>query len=264
VTIEEIDDVDMPLASVPIRPAQIIEVPEPPSSKPATAAASSAFPPSTTPGPSQSSSIRASVSAKTSAPKEPSKLRFSYQPDVKLGDAAKAVPQEEKAEKQEPKDTALAMAVDDLPTFTFMVSGTALVAAPQHVAARDAAKIASLASLPTFDFTSKPNTNTSAGAEAGKSMPLPAKTQADTETWTCSLCMLKNPASAVDKCTICEAPRPAQEKKKTTATVVGFDWAAAGMKLPPKPAGGTWSCSTCMLSNPASAVDKCTICETPR
>jgi hypothetical protein len=44
---------------------------------------------------------------------------------------------------------------------------------------------------------------------------------------------------------------------------VGFDWAAVGMK-PPTTSGASWTCSTCMLSNPATAVDKCTVCDTPR
>ncbi|KAI0793926.1 hypothetical protein C8Q74DRAFT_1404090 [Fomes fomentarius] len=42
----------------------------------------------------------------------------------------------------------------------------------------------------------------------------------------------------------------------------GFNWAAAGVK-PPKPAGDSWTCSVCMLSNSSDTV-KCTVCEEPR
>ncbi|KAI0320861.1 hypothetical protein OF83DRAFT_1238254 [Amylostereum chailletii] len=41
-----------------------------------------------------------------------------------------------------------------------------------------------------------------------------------------------------------------------------FNWAAAGMKAPTKPGEGSWTCGSCMLSNPASAKD-CTVCEAP-
>jgi hypothetical protein len=36
------------------------------------------------------------------------------------------------------------------------------------------------------------------------------------------------------------------------------------MQAPPKPGGASWTCSTCMLMNPATATDKCTVCDSPR
>lgn len=67
-----------------------------------------------------------------------------------------------------------------------------------------------------------------------------------------------NPSGA-EKCTVCDSPR----EDKPKPAVQGFDWSKAGMKPPPKPAGDTWSCSVCMLSNPGGA-DKCTVCDSPR
>ncbi|EIW72110.1 hypothetical protein TREMEDRAFT_72658 [Tremella mesenterica DSM 1558] len=80
------------------------------------------------------------------------------------------------------------------------------------------------------------------------------------EEWTCDLCMLKNPASASEKCTICEAPKPAKQPTSTKPSLafgIGMD-GKSGTK------GGEWTCSLCMLKNPESAKDKCGICEAPR
>jgi hypothetical protein len=81
--------------------------------------------------------------------------------------------------------------------------------------------------------------------------------------WTCDTCMLKNPDSAKEKCQVCEARRPAPNPAGTG----GFVFAAPA---PAKPAtasstsGGPWTCSLCMLQNPDSAKEKCTICEAKR
>jgi hypothetical protein len=86
------------------------------------------------------------------------------------------------------------------------------------------------------------------------------------ESWTCGMCMLSNPATAMEKCIVCDAPRPgsASTSQKTASSVGGFNWAAAGMKAPSESAGSSWTCGTCMLSNPATATDKCSVCDTPR
>jgi hypothetical protein len=101
---------------------------------------------------------------------------------------------------------------------------------------------------------------------AGMKMPLkPA------DNWDCSVCGLSNPPAATSKCQVCEAPKPGAVSTTPTppaavptppsAPISGFNWAAAGMKLPTATAG--WKCSTCMLDNPDS-VSKCTVCESPR
>ncbi|BEI81023.1 hypothetical protein CcaverHIS002_0201830 [Cutaneotrichosporon cavernicola] len=83
--------------------------------------------------------------------------------------------------------------------------------------------------------------------------------------WDCDVCSLKNPASATDKCTICEAPKPGA---KVAAPVAPSPMPAApsgGFSFGAKPApAGDWTCDLCMLKNPATATDKCTVCEAPR
>ncbi|ADV23987.1 hypothetical protein CNI04180 [Cryptococcus gattii WM276] len=90
------------------------------------------------------------------------------------------------------------------------------------------------------------------------------KTGGNGGKWTCSMCMLENPDSAKEKCQICEEPRPQSTKTASTAAVSTpfTGWGTGAQQK--KQAGGSWTCSTCMLQNPDSAKDKCTICEAPR
>jgi hypothetical protein len=96
---------------------------------------------------------------------------------------------------------------------------------------------------------------------AGSGFKPPAKAAGE---WDCDMCSLKNPASATEKCTICEAPKPgakpaaAKPAPMPTAPTGGFNFGAK-----PAPAG-EWTCDTCMLKNPATATDKCTVCEAPK
>ncbi|TYJ54195.1 hypothetical protein B9479_005121 [Cryptococcus floricola] len=85
--------------------------------------------------------------------------------------------------------------------------------------------------------------------------------------WKCSMCMLDNPDSAKEKCTICEEPRPkAAAAPAPTPASTGFGGFGGFGSKPagPAAAGGSWTCGTCMLQNPDSATEKCTICEEPR
>jgi hypothetical protein len=98
------------------------------------------------------------------------------------------------------------------------------------------------------------------------STPSPASTStqpASSAPWTCSLCMLQNPATAVEKCTVCEAPRPAgkpaQSAPASESTPFGF-----GSQATSSTSSGPWTCDTCMLQNPDSAKEKCQICEARR
>ncbi|KAF7977105.1 hypothetical protein HWV62_4701 [Athelia sp. TMB] len=237
ITVEEIEDVDMPTSnssSLFSRPTEIIE-PEHGGSNPVKSSISS-LPTS----PTKSSSL---FGLKSSAPKEPSKLRFSYQADKAepplspltfspAGPAPSSTSQpaaprpaaatlpgaalsgSSNAATMDPKQTVLVMALHDLPTYTFP-SIFQPILPPQ--AARDEARTAPSASLPAYDFNA----------------PLPSKTA----------------VPLVDK--------------PVAPPVVAFDWSGAGMKGP-STVGASWTCSTCMLSNPASATDKCTICDSKR
>ncbi|OSD03070.1 hypothetical protein PYCCODRAFT_1434947 [Trametes coccinea BRFM310] len=283
-SVEEIDDVEMSSSagSAPApaqnytRPSEVVEPGEEVADKkratsPSSTPAFPGFPRATFPP------------AKSSAPKAPSKLRFSIQVEkdekmdvasepatTSFGAAKPPTPAAPVAQSEQPKDArtlVAAMREEDLPKYSFDFPLSSPGAGPSTVRAQEIAKAAPVSSLPTFDFSKDPvpvasATPKPAAPSAGfnwqaagiKPPPKPAG-----DSWSCSVCMLSNPGGA-DKCTVCEAPR--EDKPKPAATQ-GFDWSKAGMKPPPKPAGDTWTCSVCMLSNPAGA-GKCTVCDSPR
>jgi len=216
----------MPMTSTPItRPYEVTESSDGNDAKPPF---TNGFTPSSSSGGLSPTGSRPLFGGKSSAPKEPSKLRFSYQPDASSCSAtATATPQsphvtqavQEKGRetvkqvKLDPKDAALAMDVDALPKFSFVFRESSNFVGLNDVACK-AAKMAPVSSLPTFDFSVTPKPE------------------------------VKAPV----------APAP-----------VAFNWAAAGMKAPGSTSSGaSWTCSTCMLTNPATATDKCTVCDTPR
>lgn len=104
--------------------------------------------------------------------------------------------------------------------------------------------------------------------------PTPEVPMTSNETWECSLCMLKNPSSATEKCTICEAPRPgakiaapAPPSVLPSAPTGGFVFGAKSATQTPASSSSTdttWTCDVCMLKNPGSAKEQCTICEAPK
>lgn len=293
----EMDDASGPKAI--IRPAEIIEPADDTAhvnGKPAPS------PPAVTLSPPSVTKPLFGI-VKTSAPKEPSKLRYSFHADkveVKSTDAIPApsfssffapppVPSPALAmtmvapvkAKLSSKEEALAMSVDQLPKYTFAFAVTSSPAGPSSFAARNAALSLAVTSLPTYEFATaivpvRAMNGFNWTAAGLKAPTIPA------QTWMCSLCGLQNPAGAKEKCTICDAPRqpptdsspssasaPAPTFSTPTATapptapVKSFDWSAAGL-APPKLQSGTWTCSVCSLSNPASATDKCSICDSPR
>ncbi|CAK9782982.1 hypothetical protein CC85DRAFT_329080 [Cutaneotrichosporon oleaginosum] len=104
----------------------------------------------------------------------------------------------------------------------------------------------------------------------GAGLKPPAKSAGE---WDCDVCSLKNPATATEKCTICEAPKPganaagACAPAPASASTPPTSAAKSGFKFVfgSKPdAPGDWTCDTCMLKNPASATEKCSVCETPK
>ena len=297
--VQEIDDASPSKAIV--RPAEIIEPADDNAhinDKPAPPPPVMLSPPSVT------KSVFGGL--KTSAPKEPSKLRYSFRADkveIKNADGipapplsspfalppvlSHAIPENTVAQakaKLSPKEEALAMNVDELPKYTFSVGTTSSSpAGPSLSAARNSVLSLAVTSLPIYEFTpviaSVRAMNGFNWTAAGMKAPTTVA-----QTWTCSLCSLQNPADAKEKCTVCDAPRqeptnssspsPASTLSPTSSTPVvaaaptaplkSFDWSAAGLPPPPKLETGTWMCSVCSLSNPASAADKCSICDTPR
>ncbi|KAA1468832.1 hypothetical protein DENSPDRAFT_878441 [Dentipellis sp. KUC8613] len=166
---------------------------------------------------------------------------------------------------KDPKAVAASLNVTALPAFSFTITGPAALFSSAK--SRDAAKQAAPSSLRAFEFTfgakssgaSTPSIAkaTSSGFNWGAAGVKPPAKSAG--TWTCSVCMLQSPESAM-KCVACEEPRPGAAPKPAA---VGFNWEAAGMKPPPKAASGTWTCTVCGLQSPESAA-KCVACENPR
>ncbi|KAI0352339.1 hypothetical protein OH77DRAFT_1592171 [Trametes cingulata] len=279
VTVEEIDDVEMSAPGSKPAPAPTYTLPsevvEPGDEKAEKKHATS---PSSAPQFAGFSAPRASFPVKSSAPKAPSKLRFSIQvdKDEKMDVVPESAPAPTEApapakspaaqiEQPKPKDAraiVAALSEKELPKYDFTLPMSSPGAGPSSLRAREIAKAAPVSSLPTFDFSkaapapaAAPKASGGFNWEAAGIKP-PSKPAGD--TWSCTVCMLNNPADA-EKCTVCDAPRA--DKPKPAAQ--GFDWSKAGIKPPPKPAGDTWTCSVCMLSNPGGAA-KCTVCDSPR
>ena len=97
--------------------------------------------------------------------------------------------------------------------------------------------------------------------------------------WTCTVCNCKT-KDTLQKCSVCEAPKPGAAASTPTsaptptsptmpaliptptpvkAPSAGFNWDAAGLKLPTKPLG-TWTCSVCTIDNKPEA-DNCIACD---
>lgn len=300
----DIDASELAPSSALVRPSEIIEPDELPkvNGKPNSPATTSTLP---------TANARSLFGIKSSAPKEPSKLRYSYQVDKVQVVASQTTSTSPPAPslftpltapllpvsslfaspptapsptttqpvacppkaQLSPKDEALAMNVDDLPKYSFTVKETVYPAGPSSENARKVASEAPVSSLPTFDIRTVPAKiiNGFNWTAAGLKAPTPSIGS----QWICDLCQLKNPDSAKEKCTVCDAPRPGVAQSKPVSTCVmppappappvkGFDWSAAGLAPPSKASGGSWICSVCDLSNPATATDKCTVCDAPR
>jgi hypothetical protein len=184
-----------------------------------------------------------------------------------------------------------AMGADSLPIFTFSFTGASVLSSDaNHIRTRSDVKVLPPSSLPTFDFA-KHNLDSPSGFkfELGPSKPSPAyhdtpkpsrsdlpvksfdfaaagmKPEPKKDLWSCSVCYVANPNSKT-QCIACENPAPpsviAALKPAAAPAVKGFDFAAAGFKMPTANKD-TWSCSECFVSNSNSAV-KCIACETDR
>ena len=121
----------------------------------------------------------------------------------------------------DPKGYAMAMGEDELPIYSFGVRMP--VPKFDHRDARAYAMARPMSKLPKFDFS-----------DCGKAADTKAAPVASTST---------------------SAATPAPK---------AFDFAAAGMKPVAGLKDGEWECTTCMLKNPAAATEKCETCETPR
>jgi len=143
------------------------------------------------------------------------------------------------------KDTALNIDKAALPFYTFTVKS---MTKDESQSTKAAKALALKAIPPTFDFS----------LVAAPASSAPVSSELD-KAWDCDLCMLKNPATAKEKCQICEAPRPGAKASAPAAPA-----APAAPTPAPADLNSDWSCSLCMLNNPGTAKEKCQICEAPR
>ncbi|KAJ3745348.1 hypothetical protein DFH05DRAFT_1368024, partial [Lentinula detonsa] len=289
--IEEVDDDMDGSRHASIMPSEVIEVgngvsgSEGKSKVPDTGTISSSFPTSTSNRSSVSGAI-GSAQKNSAIPREPSKLRFSYMPESAVPSDPSSINTEEPkkvvAQLNAPfGEHVQSLPVTSLPVFSFdheqpIASGSGLSSgsgSSNTSKAMAAATEFPQSKLPQFDFDSAPLPLASTSKTASRPpkafdwTAAGVKAPENTSDWTCSVCMLSNKDSA-KKCAICEADRPGAIAKAVPPT---FDWSAAGMKKPGGTDGGSdiggdaeWKCSTCMLNNPASALTKCNICDTPR
>jgi hypothetical protein len=147
--------------------------------------------------------------------------------------------------------------VDSLAKFMFKIS------MPKNATCAAAKKEALAKPLESFTFDlSAPSTSSKTPSFTMSQIP-PQNTDA---SWTCSLCSLQNPASAKEKCTICEADRPAQKSvsQPSTQPAGPSSFGSQMFSTMKTSTSGEWTCDMCMLQNPDSAKEKCTVCEARR
>ncbi len=163
---------------------------------------------------------------KSSLPTQPSKLRASFTAEEDEPEETRPTSMKAQAPKingisgKTPKEMAMKMDVKALPAFVFQV--TATVIDSKYSDASAAAKSKALSALPTFDlFKPIPTTSNSSSTSAGPAPPVfttAAAAQKSTDAWTCTLCMLKNPASVTDKCTVLRSASPG------SGSFISFPW----------------------------------------
>ncbi|KAG5642634.1 hypothetical protein DXG03_002472 [Asterophora parasitica] len=206
-----------------------------------------------------------------SAPKEPSKLRFSYQPEASspapsppatLPSASAPTPFAFPSSSPAPSTPvpapfafpASSPAPSAFAPAPLTLNKPATPSAPASIketpkAAKEAAIAVPAHSLPTFAFSvlvSLPTASTSQHVKArdeAKSLP----------------------KSSLPSFDFSKQVRSAPQPSTSLPPVKAFDWAAAaGGKPVSALAEAKWECSVCMLSWPDSVADKCGACETPR
>ncbi|ORX40584.1 hypothetical protein BD324DRAFT_606465 [Kockovaella imperatae] len=152
------------------------------------------------------------------------------------------------------KDQALQVDKSALPFFTFTLPSA--ISGKDAKSALDAKALALKAPLATFHFTLSQMKLPAPLDQCSK----PSAPASGGSSWTCDLCMLQNPATATEKCQICEAPKPTGKK----ADFGPLSGSKVDSKADNAKSDADWTCSLCMLKNPGSVKEKCTICEAPR
>ncbi|KAJ2005934.1 hypothetical protein H4R26_001689 [Coemansia thaxteri] len=153
--------------------------------------------------------------------------------------------------------TALAASELQLPVFSFVLPPASET--PSQAAAKRNVAMVNRSQLPAFAFTLDPKAAKPKGAFHPTSEPKQQSAQAKADDWTCDVCELKSPPSAV-KCTVCDAARPIPKSAVVPAAAPVPNLWAQSEFLPAAPKDGEWVCDTCELKNAQSA-SKCTVCD---
>ncbi|KAI0073258.1 hypothetical protein K474DRAFT_232297 [Panus rudis PR-1116 ss-1] len=268
-TIEEVDDVDMPSSATTTKPAQVVE-PVESERKPngdsqrrspsPSAPSANLFAP---PGPLN----RAIYNVKSSAPKAPSKLRFSIKAEEDTVEQVIPKTNGTSAEPTLPPPPRPAFAVPAVPPSKQTAPPTSAPSISFGSSANQATKLAPktreevraavlalpVTDLPTFTFD-VPTSSPGAG-------PGPNSQKA------------RQAALAVSRTSLpqfdlsCTPSIPASKSVPTingTTAAAGNSSSTNGKSLFAPPPSGSWVCTLCMVQNPASITDKCPCCETPR
>ncbi|KAG6837367.1 hypothetical protein H0H93_010969 [Arthromyces matolae] len=212
-----------------------------------------------------------------SAPKEPSKLRYSYQVDTSPENAPPTTSflasESSPTSSFQPSASIPAAPAPLFSSFTPKASATQVPSSfpssvdkaaslsstsssdpgKSHSPAQQAALRVPSSALPNFTFSIKVHVPVTDGPNAkavseAKSLSKDSLPSFDfgkpvSKTITADTTTLSLPAST---------------------PIVPFDWAAAGTKLPSKAKDNTWTCSLCMLTNSVSATEQCEHCEAKR
>ncbi|KAF9462908.1 hypothetical protein BDZ94DRAFT_1260156 [Collybia nuda] len=242
ITIEEVDDIDMQTTvekPSEIIPSSVTVVSSPTNLNPIT-------------GKSVVTSFKP-----TSAPKEPSKLRFSYQPEAGSSSALSAppfVPIKSDITSLLPNPITVPITPND---------GTDLKKPPAPTPLHEPIPSPSSGYIPLSSVSVSPK-------DVALSMPVDSL-----PTFVLNVRAFVYPTSEYHIKALKEAQAlpeeslPSFDLSKLPALeavppVKAFDWAAAGVKPSPSMTGSGWTCSVCMLSNPATAITDCTICGSAR
>ena len=210
----------------------------------------------TSSGNSFSAAIKSSFPGKSSAPKEPSKLRFGFaaESDPESPPPTKSVfdnPTPAAERSRDPFTTSLP--VPKQPSQPPVVVTNSPSPEPDSStelhSTKSSPKDPKQAAL-SLDFTLLPSFSFDVQQPSSSRVPLNHAKERDAASVTDS-------SSLPTFVFTVEPPKPAPP-----LAPIGFNWEAAGMKRPVQPAG-SWTCSTCMLTNDAAKV-QCVACETPR
>lgn len=299
VTVEEIEDVDMPFSSKPspsvIKPAEVIEIDdeEPeiiPQEKSLSSTSNSMLGVN---GFGTTSKLAPLNALKTSAPRVSSKLRYSFgadKEDTEEYSGKGKAKQQEKQSATNGLDLLSAAAVPNTPKLAAatLPSPSPFGAATAKPAGPSPFGTSSFFVTPSATLVSSyttPPTLAPSPLVPPATRPVP-KTTEETKNAIRVMAVYDLPVYNFDIARSSPGAGPSTLKareaakgipvsslptfdfsapvvaKQTTKAASGFDWAAAGMKKPAQT--DEWACAECTLKNPASVKDKCNFCEAPR